>query len=114
MISDERAEKAVEFIRDNAARHGQLKAAVSFHEYKARRVRSEVFLALEGPMSDGRKPTASDRDAVAMSAPSTLTAYEELRDVIAEEQMVRDQIQAAELTIEVWRTQAANQRRGNI
>lgn len=102
MISDERAEAAVEFIRDNAKRHGQLKGAVSFHEYEAKRAKAMAFSAADG--------TVAEREAIAIASNEVSLANEKLRDVIAEETILRDHIQAAELTIEVWRTQQSNAR----
>ena len=104
MISDERAEAACEFIRDNARRHGQLKALVLFSEYKIKRARAEAFLAAEG--------TVAERESKAWVVPEVWAAVEEQRDATADETMLRDQIEAANLTFETWRTQQANQRKG--
>lgn len=102
MISDERAEAAVEFIRDNAKRHGQLKGAASFHEYETKRARAAAFLEAEG--------TVAEREHRAMLDDRVKDAHEKLRDVIADELMLRDQMEAATLTFEKWRTEQSNAR----
>lgn len=102
MITDERAEAAVEFIRDSAKRHGQLKGAASFHEYETKRARAAAFLESVG--------TVAEREHRAMLDASVLAAHEKLRDAIAEELMLRDQMEAATLTFEKWRTEQSNAR----
>jgi hypothetical protein len=104
VINDTRAEAAAEFIRDNAKRHGQLKGAALFAEYKIKRARSVAFLEAEG--------TVAEREAKAWMAEEVRLASEEHRDATADEIMLRDQIEAANLTFEVWRTQAADRRKG--
>jgi hypothetical protein len=104
MISDERADKAVEFIRDNAERHGQVKAAALFAEYKVKRARSQAFLDATG--------TVAEREAAAWIDPAVTAATEEHRDMVAEETMLRDLIEAADLTFKKWQTEQANSRRG--
>jgi len=102
MISDERADAAVEFIRDHAKRHGQLKGAISFHEYETKRAKAAAFLESEG--------TVAEREHKAMLDDSVRQAHEKLRDSIADEMMLRDQIEAATLTFEKWRTEQSNAR----
>lgn len=104
MIEDTRAEAACEFIRDNAKRHGQLKGLVLFSEYKIKRARAQAFIDADG--------TVAEREAKAWVLPDVWKAVEEHRDATAEETMLRDQIEAANLTFETWRTQQANQRKG--
>lgn len=92
----------MEFIRDNAKRHGQLKGAISFHEYETKRAKAAAFLELEG--------TVAEREHRAMLSPEVHTAHEKLRDAIADELMLRDQMEAATLTFEKWRTEQSNAR----
>lgn len=92
----------MEFIRDNAKRHGQLKGAISFHEYETKRAKAAAFLETEG--------TVAEREHRAMLDDGVRDANEKLRDSIAEELMLRDQIEAATLTFEKWRTEQSNAR----
>ena len=92
----------MEFIRDNAKRHGQLKGAVSFHEYETKRARAAAFLDAEG--------SVAEREHKAVLDDGVRYAHEKLRDSIAEELMLRDQIEAATLTFEKWRTEQASAR----
>lgn len=106
MINENRVEAAVNFHRDNAERHGQLKGAVSFYEYKFKRAKAAAFLEASG--------TVAEREAKALLTDAVKDAAQDLRDMIAEETELRDKLKAADLTIEVWRSQNANQRRGNV
>lgn len=106
MVTEDSADKAWHFIRDNAKRHGQLKAAVLFCEYKVKRARSQAFLEAEG--------TVAEREATAWVSPDVIAATEEHRDMVAEETMLRDQMEAANMAFEKWRTEQANQRAGIV
>lgn len=106
MISDERADAAVEFIRDNAERHGALKAAAIFHEYETKRAKAAAFLEATG--------TVAEREHKSVLAPEVHAAYEKLRDVTAEEMMLRDLFQAADMTFEKWRTEQSNARANKV
>ena len=102
MISDERAEAAVEYMRDNAKRHGQLKGAIGFHEYETKRAKAAAFLELDG--------TVAEREHRATLDPAVYAAHEKLRDATAEELELRDLLEAARLTFEKWRTEQSNAR----
>lgn len=103
MIEDSRAEAAVEFIRDNAKRHGQVKALALFAEYKVKRARAVAFMEAEG--------TVAEREAKAWVVPEVWAAVEEQRDATAEEVELRDKMEAADLTFRTWQTQRADSRR---
>ena len=106
MITDKRAEQAVEYIRDNAARIGELAGSRSFHHQKIKTVMAGVFLETAGAV-ELRKQTA-----IASSA--YYQACGEEREVIQEHETERLKLKAAEYTIEVWRTQQANNRKGHF
>lgn len=105
-MDENQGERAWQFIRDNAKRHGQLRAHVKFCEYKIKRAWSQAFLDASG--------TVAEREAVAWLSEEVKTASEERRDAMTEETLLEDQIQAAELAFENWRTEQANQRRAQM
>jgi len=106
MIDEARTEKAVEFIRDNAGLMGQLRGQKAFLEHAIKVSRAQAFMDSAG--------TVAERDHQAYLSEGVGLRLQELRDCVTELSTVETKIKAAELTIEVWRTQAANQRRGNI
>ena len=105
-ISDDRADKAVEFIRDNAERHGQIRTACILAEYKVKRARALAFLQSAG--------TVAEREARSWLNADVVAATEEHANMEGDEVALRDFIKAADMTFEKWRTEQANQRRGNV
>lgn len=103
-IADDDAERASEYLRDNAAKYGQLKGRMEYATDNLRRVKSLVMLDLEGGLGDREtKAYASDQYHAAM-----LERREAVED-FETERALRD---AAEYRIEVWRSQNAARRQG--
>jgi hypothetical protein len=105
MITEERAEKAVEYLRDTAERYGQLCGRMAYAASNLRRVKS--LQMLEAPPS-----SVADREAFAYSSAAYLTAMEEERDATAERETSRAMRDAAEFTFELWRSQNSARRAG--
>lgn len=106
MISDERVEAALEYIRDHARPLAQAAAEVEMLGHKIKTLKAVAFSAASG--------TVAEREACANQNAGVISAYEALRDAVARREEYRTLIKAAELLIDVWRTEAANMRRGNI
>lgn len=106
MISDDRAEMAVEFYRDNANKKGQLRGAVAAAEHRMKITLAQKFLQSTG--------TVAERDAMARSSSEYAAQVEELENLTAELHTLDTYLKAAEYTIEIWRTQQANSRRAHV
>ncbi len=106
MISEERVEKAVEFMRDTAKQYGAARGHVAFYEGNLRRVKALEMV--------GRPGSAADREATAYASSAYLEALEGLQNAVADCETLRAQRDAAEMTIEVWRSQFSASKRGNI
>ena len=106
MISDDRAEKAVEFTRDHADLRGSLKGQIAYLDHAIKIALAQAFLEADG--------TAAARDARSRTDASYQAKVEEYRDAVTELHTIETSLKAAEMTMEVWRTQQANTRRGNI
>jgi hypothetical protein len=106
MISDDKVEKALDYLRDNAPLVGQLKGQRVQLEHLMKVIKAQKFLACDG--------TVAERQALADAAPEYVAQIEDLKDCVTELETILALAKAAELKIEVWRTQAANLRRGNI
>ncbi len=104
-IEDYRVEKAVEFIRDHADMIGQLRGQKSALEHHIKIERSQRFLESEG--------TVAERESLAWTDPAVFKLCNEYRDCVTELETIATKFKAAELLIEVWRTQQANSRRGH-
>jgi hypothetical protein len=106
MISENRVEAAVMFIRDQALKIGQLRGQKEYLLHRIKIERSQHFLDSEG--------TVAERESEAWVCGTVVRLCDEYRDCITELETLMTRVKAAELTVEVWRSQNANQRRGNI
>ena len=105
-VTDESVERAVDFIKSNAKRHGQLRTAALLAEYKVKRAKALEFLAAKG--------TVAEREAQAQASDAVHDAALEHSNLAGEETELRDYFQAANLTFEKWRTEQANNRKGLV
>ena len=106
MIPEATVEAALEFRRDNTERLGMLRGQKIYLEHKIKIVKSQRFLSVDG--------TVAEREAMALASPEYVEVVEEYRDCVTELDTLLTRMKSGEINIEVWRTQAANQRRGNI
>ena len=106
MISEKRVEMAVEFIRDHAERLGQLVGHCKALEQTRKVVRGQEFLNAKG--------TVAEREAVAESSMPFKDVVNDIQNAWAEKSTLEIQIKAAELTIEVWRSQYSKQGKGHL
>lgn len=106
MIADEQIERSLDYVRDNAALIGQLRGQKAYLEHRIKIERSERYLDAEG--------TVNEREAIAWTDPSVHRLCNEYRDCLTEMHTVETLFKAAELKIEVWRSQNANARAGHI
>jgi len=106
MLSDDRVEKAVEYLRDNADDYGTACGLVKFLDHKRKVVRGQQFIAAEG--------TVGLREAVAESSAEYLQVITDLQNAETDKHILATMFKAAELTVSVWQTQNANNRRGNV
>lgn len=109
MISEDRVEKALEFIRDKSGELGQWKAAIESSKHRAKVLESESFLS-----SKGKADTVSEREHLSRIDSSAQEAWQEHHDAIREYHILLTRVKAAELTIEIWRSQNASARKGVV
>ena len=104
-ISDDKAEEAVGVIARNADLIGSLRGQKAYLEHHLKVARAQAFLLVSG--------TVAEREAIAQTDETVIAKIDEYRDVVTELETILTKFKAAELCIEVWRTQAANSRRGH-
>jgi len=102
MITDERAEAAVEYLRDSAKQYGEICGLVELRAHNIKIYRSLAFLESSGPVAE--------REATAWTNHKVRDAVDEHSNAVAEKMEIMTKRKAAELTIEVWRTQSASNR----
>ncbi len=106
MIDERRLEKAMTYLAQSDEKAAELKAEVDRSEYKAKTTKATVFLHLEG--------TVAEREAGAMTANETKDAYRAHFQAIRDYQAVANKRELERLVVEVWRSENANRRVGNI
>lgn len=104
MIDESRAEKAVEYIRDIADEYAEARSLSKYLDHKRRVIRATEFSEATG--------TVAEREAIAESSEEYRKCLEDYRDAVYKEAEIATRIKAAELTVELWRSQ--NKGRSNI
>ncbi len=107
MITDADAEKALHWLAQTDAEYGRLSAQVEAMDYRRKLVRAEALITADGK-------SAEQRQAQAESTPDYKTACREHVKAIQQWRARQAQRQTWALTIEMWRTQAASRRQGNV
>lgn len=103
MLTDRDAEDAADWLLKNAEEFGRVRAERIYAEEYLRSLR-----ALIASESNATSEAARDREALA--SPRYTAQLVLVRDAVREDEIARARRVAAEMRIEVWRTQAANQR----
>jgi hypothetical protein len=106
MISEQRVEMAVEFLRDTARDYGKARGHLAFCDANLRRVKALEMIGKDGSLGD--------REALAYASEAYKAAIEALENATADSETLRARRDAAEFTIEVWRSQFSAAKRGNI
>lgn len=103
MITDARAEQALEYLTSTTEKIGEAKAELERSEILRKRVRRKNFLVAAGTVAE-REARADVHEEVEEADDryiAAVSAYESLR--------ARRDVET--IAIEVWRTEAANRRR---
>ncbi len=106
MITEERAEKAVEYLRDSATAYGQARGSMAYCEANLRRVKALEMM--------GKSGSLGDREAAAYASDAYLKALGALESVTTEYETTRALREAAIYTIETWRSQNSTRKQGHV
>ncbi len=106
MITAEQAESAVKFYAEQGNELGRIRGQMEATKHAAKVLEHIAFCAASGTVSERQALAATDKNAIAK--------WKEHHDLVAEYETLRTHLKAAELRIEVWRTQNANARRGHV
>lgn len=104
-ISQTEAEKCVDGIHNNAE---------AYAKAKSERVHIEQFLKskLALLMKDFPGDSVASREIQARAHPEYIQLLDALKIAVETEERIKWKLTAAELRVDLWRTQAANERRG--
>lgn len=103
MISDDDAERAVDYLRDTAQIAAQARANRAYLEQYLRTVRAQQMLASEAG-------TIAEREADALVSVPYRQAMTALREAVEMDERYRFLREAALAKIDAWRTQSSNLR----
>lgn len=107
IVTDERLEKSLQFLIDTDKEHGELRGY-----QKALEKKEKIILANESLKAKGS--SMAENKAIAESSEEYKKHIEEYETTCQEFFIIDARRATAEKIIDVWRTQNANQRRGNI
>lgn len=98
--------KSLEYLADTDETCAQAKASMKYYEHHLKTVKALDFLDATG--------TQKDRESQAYAGNNYDKCKQAYRDAVFEYEKYNNKRKTAELTIEVWRSQNANRRNGNI
>ena len=105
-MSDETLERALNFIRDKAKEYAAAKAnRIFLMEFRKSK---KSLLMRNAELGGVLKLAAQERDAYADD--EYIELLEGLKAAVEIEEMLKYQMKAAELKVDIWRTKQANQR----
>ena len=99
---DEQAQKAIDFIRDNAPKYANAKAERVYIENYLKSKKA-ILMADEGG-------TLGAKEAYALSHPDYIALLGGLRQAVEEEEKLKYLIEGAKLRFEHWRVESYNTR----
>lgn len=103
MITDERADQALEWLQNHTDAIGEAKAEQERAKILMKRVRQRFFLQFEG--------SVAAREAAAESEPEVVAADERYCTAVAEYAKLTAKQELETIALDVWRTECANRRR---
>lgn len=113
MISEEEAEKAVEYLRDSAREHAQNRANRIYMEEFRKVIKSQIIIEIRREkQGKGEKISDATAEAMAYSDERYTKHLKAMETAIEKDENGRFMRSAAEARFEAWRTQEATRRTG--
>jgi len=106
MISEQRTEAAVEFIRDHAHDLGKHIGRCKALEQERKTIKGRRFLEASG--------TVAEREAQAYASHAFKAVTQRIENAWADKTTLEIKLRAAELTIDVWRSQFSKYGKGHV
>ena len=106
MSTEQEVAQALKYLASTDESCAKARAFQLYLESKEKTILAMTILSAEG--------TAQNKDAAARTSATYLEWLEQYREAVTDYELQRNKRRRAELTIEVWRSTNANQRRGNI
>ena len=106
MISEDRVEKALKFLRETDTMAANAKSLMVGLEEQKKTILATVYLNASGSQGDKKE--------IALASESYREHLEKYKSSVYDFEELRNRRQTEVLIIETWRSQNANMRRGNI
>lgn len=103
MVSEQEAQRAIDYIRDSAPKFAQAKAERVYIENYLKVVKAKE-------MSNSDKKTLGDREIDAYMSMDYEAQLQAMRDAVATEEELKYRMEAAKLRFEHWKTEQFNNR----
>ena len=107
MITDDEAERAVDFLRDSAEKAACARAERAFTEEYRKSMKALI-------MSNHNEGSIALQERVAYSDEKYIAHLGAIRDAVFKDELMRAQREAAHAKIMAWQTQSANLRGARI
>ena len=104
---EERVEKAIDYLVETDKEAAKLKAMMAYREDMLKTVKATLMLEFDDK-------TVADREARSLSHPKYKDAIDKKSEAIFEYETIKNRRLSAQLVVEVWRTESANERKGNL
>lgn len=115
LIDDESVEKALDFLASTDTECANAKAKMKGLDYQRNTVRSIAMIEAEDDaMKKGEKLSVSRKESLAYISKRYQEYLEEFQKAVADYEILNNQRNTAIGMIEVWRSEQANRRRGNV
>ena len=98
---------ALRYMAETDEQGAKLAAHVKALEHQAKTIKGLAFL-------DATGATMAEKEAEAVSSSAYRAWIEDYENAVADSETIKAKRKRAELTVEVWRSINANQRRGNV
>jgi hypothetical protein len=103
MISQDDAERVVDWLRDNARKIAQARAERLYMEQWIKTVKATI-------QSEQSGMSVSAAETVALASPRYMAALQAFRDSVESDEYLRFMVAAAEAKIDAWRSQESTRR----
>jgi|ETNvirome_6_1000_1030641.scaffolds.fasta_scaffold46252_2 hypothetical protein len=99
-------DQCIDFLCESDIPYGEAKGRVKYLDKKLKVIKAQAFLKAEG--------TGEQRKAISEIDPDHLAALEEYKNACLDMETLGVQRETINIRVEIWRTNSANQRKGNI
>jgi hypothetical protein len=103
MITDDRAEKAFDYLHETTSAIGAARAELERSEILRKRIRKRYFLESSG--------TVAEREAKADTFPEVGDADDRYIEAVEKYEAMKAKRDIESIALDVWRTESANRRR---